>query len=1072
MFSAFNCVENDKPEEYESVEETVQVMSCFKNDETHQHNVLEIEELIVKLEKSLPKKIKKSWKKIQDAYTNEVGQNENHIIWYDDPQVALINHLKLLHSLSTGINEEDASRNGSATQEKEDCPKKESRYCVKKKMNKFSNKELLKISLSSMYEYIEVLDGRMEMIDKIDAELKMEKEGNEELKGKIQELEDERTNQDAVMENMKRAKSAEEAKFEVELWDERTKREDTEKKYKKEIENMKIGKEEDRARFEDELKDERKIREENENEHKRELENMKIERQEEQSRFEYELKDERKKREENETEHKKELENMKIERKEDQIRFEDELLNERKQRQENEEGYKKEIAKIRTEREEDEKRYKEELERMKKIRDEMEKEHQNESDKMKRKMEEVEEETKRRCQELMQQTKMNLKMFEKGKITETERFEKCLVEKDAENKRLRAEIANITTSLNEVENKNEVFIMKMKEELQEKDKLINKMTAKFEEEFLWERDSDSCVEGNDRNIQMTKSGGTIEESSFENIKEMKDCELKEEDLSLTEDDEKVRKCGCENSPKSKHQHIIDAVNEKGIHPMKSSNQSEKEGGSVKSFAVLKVEDMWEEQIACHQSNVVKLREMQNLRRDLIKNREQLERCLKENRKLRESLRSQKELQETRLKVVLNKKITALHKNEEVVENLKMDLIEEKGKVKKLKKELQKSFMMQKNKDEEINLLNATVKAENHDEYCVITNRSMNSFKKHLKKVKDENMGLLNYCDRLEEKMSYINRELELTRKLGSELSNREENFKRRCKELELEMQAKDKVLKELKEIQRVLMQKYENSQEEMKDKKYEAGTYCSKVANSQRRLIEFEKENNKLVEQNSELTKKLAETSRDLQKTIDLVCQMKIRYEDVEAKFTEQDEKIKQYTEDVSLKENEIKDLYDELRRKGNNMERVEKDLEESQERSELERNKLMIEIEKYRKELSVLNEKLRDSEDDVEFQKKIVADKNKEVQKLNDKIKELDMPEGYRTEIARLQCKIEIAEEEKEGLRKEVERIKNENKLLEADNDKLFQQEATLEKENQNLLAEMKGLEMKLNQREQQGFK
>ena len=1081
MFCAYNKFENDKPEENDlfAEAEAVQVMSCFNNKAEHRHSPIDIEELIVKLERSLPKKVKKTMKEIQDAYRREFGENIdlNQVVWRDSPQVVLINLLRLLRSLSDGNDDEDASKNGNATQGKEGCSKRERNYCVKKKMGKFSKKELLKISLFSMYDFAGLVNRRTETIEEIRTELNMEKEGKRELKNKMQELEDGRKCQDVVIEDMKRAKNEDEARFEVSLWNERTTREDNEKKYQKEIENMKVESEKLQTRFEDELRDEKKKREEYETEHKTELENMKTEKNKDQARFDDELKSERMKREDTEARYLKEIESMKIEKKEDEIRFEDELQKERKKRQENEVEYHLEIEKMKIGREEDRMRHKEEMERMKKIQNEMVKEHQNELEKMKRKMEEVvseEDKTKRRCEELIQQMKINLKMFEKGKISETERLEKCLVEKDAENKRLRDEVSKISTNLNKVENKNEVFVMKMKEALKEKDKLINKLTLKFEDECLWERDSNSSVEENGQTVPIRKSRGTKEES-FENAKEMNDCELKEEDLSLTEADEKVTRCGCENTKKSTHQHVIDVVNEKGIHPEKLSKECEEKEGCVKAFAVLKVEDMWEEQIACHQSNVEKLREMQHLRKDLIKNREQLERSLKENRKLKESLRSQKELHESRLKVVLNKKITALHKNEEVVENLKMDLIEEKAKVKKLKKELQKSFMMQRNKDEEINLLNATVKAENDNEYCVITNRSMNSFKKHLKKVKDENTGLLNYCDRLEEKVSNINRELELTRKLGSELSNREEMLKRRCKEMELEIQTKNGVLKELKEIQRVLQQKYENVQEEMKDKKYEAGTYCSKVANSQRRLIEFEKENKRLMEQNSELTKRLAETSRDLQKTVDLVCEMKIRYEDVEVKFADQDGKIKQFTEDVMLKDNEIKDLYDELRRKGNNMERAEKDLEETREKSELERNKLMIENDKYREELSALKEKLRNSEDDVEFQKKIAADKNKEVQKLNDKINEFgkqDQNQEYRTEIERLQCKIEIAEEEKEGLRKVVERIKNENKLLEADNDKLFQQEARLEKENKALLAEVKELEIKYTQREQSGFK
>ena len=560
--SNFNHIENKKPENKEIGQEPerMMVMSCFNDKKNHQHCILDIEELIVKLEQTLSKKNKSSLKKIQDECLAEFGL-KNQVIWYENPQVVLINHLRLLHSLSVGNDDEDATKNRSETQGKESCPRRESKYCVKKKIKKFSKKELLKISLVSMNNYNALVEENTDIVDKIRAELKKEKEGIKGLKDKIKELE-------LIIEDMKRVRIEDEARFEVKLRGERTKREYYEKKCQKELENMKIGMGEDQPGFEVKSRDDRTKIEDSEKKYEKEIVNLKIEKEQYQIRFEVKLKDENKKLTYSEKKCQTGPENVNIGQEEDQVSFEDELWSyrangdgrekncqeelenikmikkekqarlEQKLREEfikrkyNETKYQKGLENRNIEREEDKVKVKEEIENMKKIRNEigqvnqyeseeisnkidekvggrkepvrykeklertkklrngMGKGHQNELEKMKRKEEVVRvvDETRRRCAQLFQQMKMNLKTFENGKTAEIEKLQKCLVEKDAENDKLRAEISEINESLNKIANENEAFIAKIEEELKEKDKLISKLTANFEEEFLWESD--------------------------------------------------------------------------------------------------------------------------------------------------------------------------------------------------------------------------------------------------------------------------------------------------------------------------------------------------------------------------------------------------------------------------------------------------------------------------------------------------------------------------------------------------------------------------------------------------------
>ncbi|XP_065068924.1 myb-like protein X [Rhopilema esculentum] len=490
-------------------------------------------------------------------------------------------------------------------------------------------------------------------------------------------------------------------------------------------------------------------------------------------------------------------------------------------------------------------------------------------------------ETKHQYKKLVEKYNELKSAKDKEKEKEIDRLKYELRLKKEENKTLVAGMKHVKENFHLKENKMELEIRNLREELVLREQQLNEMNDRF---------------GNQIRIARLCEKTGLEKEAVDDTQNSNYSHNVENNWSNENNNEcsKEKTCNCctKESEKQttsnscvKHEHFLDA-----IMPGEPSDS-----GKLKAFAFLKIEDVWEEQIACHESNVEKLKELQRLRKNLISSREELERSIQENVRLKESVIKENAAMEKRLKVLIKRQSYEMNKKEEEIENLKLELVDQKNNARKLSKELTKNMMIQKYKDEEIELLNATVKAENNDEYCIVTLESMTSFRKHIEKLRHENNNLLSYCDRVEEKVSETKRELDLTRKLGSELSIREMDSQKICKELMSEVDAKNQMLRTLKEKMRKLHHSYEEVKEEAVDNRYELSSVNGKLAKMQKKMIDIEGEKKQLEEVNSKLAKNLAQTGRELQKSVDIVCQLKIRYEHVEEQFKEKDDKINDF---------------------------------------------------------------------------------------------------------------------------------------------------------------------------------
>ena len=620
---------------------------------------------------------------------------------------------------------------------------------------------------------------------------------------------------------------------------------------------------------------------------------------------------------------------------------------------------------------------------------------------------------------------------DKEKEKEIDRLKFELRLKKEENKTLVAGIKHAKENFHLKENKMESEIRNLREELVLREQQLNEINDRFGNQIriarLYEEtglEKEAVVDTQKSNYRHDIENNWSNENNNECSKERAcNCCAKESEKHTTSN-------SC-----VKHEHFLDT-----IMPGEPTDSKK-----LKAYAFLKIEDVWQEQIACHESNVEKLKELQRLRKNLITSREELERSIQENVKLKESVIKENAAMEKRLKVLIKRQSFEMNKKDEEIENLKLELVDQKNNARKLSNELTKNMMIQKYKDEEIELLNATVKAENNDEYCIVTLESMTSFRKHIEKLRHENNNLLSYCDRVEEKISETKRELELTRKLGSELSIREMDSQKICKDLMSEVDAKNQMLRTLKEKMRKLHHSYEEVKEEAVDNRYELSSVNGKLAKMQKKMIDIEGEKKQLEEVNSKLAKDLAQTGRELQKSVDIVCQLKIRYEHVEEHFKEKEDKINDLSNDLVSKNKEIKCLVEEIDEKEHENVKMRKQLEEVKDEKESE----MTKREKCKEELDRLTSQLEIALKSVESERFANEGKQREIQKLMSEVEHL-------SEIAR-------DNQEMEEVNKNIMILENKLLLLENENHSLTH-------ENQKMEHEVKEFENKVETLKSQG--
>ena len=109
--------------------------------------------------------------------------------------------------------------------------------------------------------------------------------------------------------------------------------------------------------------------------------------------------------------------------------------------------------------------------------------------------------------------------------------------------------------------------------------------------------------------------------------------------------------------------------------------------------------------------------------------------------------------------MVQEKDSQLELKDEEMESLRAAFHAESKKAAKLSNELNKSLVMQRTKDDEIQLLNVAAKQDNNGEYCIVTADSMESFKLHIHKTREENRSLMLQIDEVECTLEARDREM-------------------------------------------------------------------------------------------------------------------------------------------------------------------------------------------------------------------------------------------------------------------------------------------------------------------------
>ena len=459
-----------------------------------------------------------------------------------------------------------------------------------------------------------------------------------------------------------------------------------------------------------------------------------------------------------------------------------------------------------------------------------------------------------------------------------------------------------------MEQKNKEIIRNLREELSLKDKQLFEAKQKFENQLmmaqkfkkmLLENGGDSKKAKNDCNLCFHD---TIKKNKAENERTYG---VIIKDNSKLKRHETVKEDNSLEKSATKHQHFVGS--------MENDNFTSKTltSDSIKKFAILKVEDIWEEQILCHENSIEKLKEMQNMREKLIKTRQQLERIMQENIDLKEIVKNNQKSRDNRWKEILTKQISEMQKKDNEIDDLKLELLRLKQEANKLSKQLKQSHFIQENKEKEIEILNGSVTSEYTRKNCIITMESMENIKNQITMLREENNYLLSHCDKMDEMMNRQKRELTMYRTKNNDLQEEKEALQDRCADLKSELNLKSCSLRELKEVVRELQFKNENGKDEIIDKKYELDLYNNKLKKAEQRSLSMGGLNSILENENARLKKKLVHRKSDLQNALDLIYKMKIRYKNVDEILNSKEDEIKRLSENLMGKENEIQSLND-----------------------------------------------------------------------------------------------------------------------------------------------------------------
>ena len=660
---------------------------------------------------------------------------------------------------------------------------------------------------------------------------------------------------------------------------------------------------------------------------------------------------------------------------------------------------------------------------------------------------------------------------------EVNRLEDVIINKESD-------IINLSEKLMTTEQSSSNTIRNLKEEVLQKDKELIEVKEKYRNQILITRllEKDSPSEDKARvgasNTGCNRCQGENEKNTEKNSQDSTEVRRSDDKNGVAEAWKAVAKEkeknleGCE----AKHQNFIDTM----MNHEDEAKKATRSDGLVKAVAILKVEDVWEEQILCHKSNVEKLREMQSLRKNLIRTSEELEQSMQENLELKNEIRCDKIQKKNNWSVLLNKQIFEMQRKDNEIDNLRLEMVKSKEEKDNLSKQLKKCLIFQRSKEMEIELLNVTLKeaAESEGESCRVTAESMRSLKATIKKLREENQYLLKHSDEMEQMMKESQQKLAEVMKLSKKMKLRGKHWKEKCAKIEEEMNHKDGCLKRIKHAMRQLQIRYENRKEEMKDRKYELFVYDNKLEKNEKRLQNMQKDNEKLERKNSILMKKAVETERDLQNSLDVIYAMKKEHKNAVEKITQGKERIKQVAENLVQKENEVKRLHNCKKSTDNEIERLAKELgnvnskqeemmanfESQNEELRNGTDKLELKLANVEEDLSSERNKTKQKESEIDLFQREIKDLKAKVAKMRAKNEFIWMEE----EVNELKAEINDLRKDKLKLTKEKKEAEDKMELFEAGNETLKKRVSSLENENNQLFGELKEKEKEAKSKDQ----
>ena len=461
-----------------------------------------------------------------------------------------------------------------------------------------------------------------------------------------------------------------------------------------------------------------------------------------------------------------------------------------------------------------------------------------------------------------------------------------------------------------------------------------------------------------------------------------------------------------------------------IEKMQCQKSNTSMSNLLKELPFSKVNDTWKEQIICHENSIEKLEEMQRMRKILIKTRQELEKTIQENLKLKLALKSKMKLEENRWKDLLSEKLLAMQGRDDEIENLRLELLKQKQQARALSQQLQEISVLQDNKDKEIEMLNFSVKKENDIHYCIVHKESMENFKVQLSEERERNKHLIKYCDEMEGQVVKSKRETEICKKINSEFEERERSLQERVAEMKSEIASKNRTLKRLKEMIKGLKLKNESRKEEISDKEHEIDLCNIKIEKVEERLVHMKDLNAKLENENSIWRKKFLQAQLDLHESLET-----IRFVNFDKHFKGKDEDEERRPSCIGCIEenNEMKQLNEDRRMLMVKNEMLYKELEHLKHVKEELTAKLEKTIEVHKCVLNECERKLATATKELTKEENMQRDCENEFTLLTQEI------EQFKN---RIECV--LGERDLDNIEKEIKKVKEEATFLFRENSEL----------------------------------